>query len=184
MPTSVPGSKPGAGWLRGPGRTRGFTIVELLIVIAVVAVAVSLVAVALPDGEAAKLDEEGERLIALLETARAESRVSGAPVIWLPGSTGESGQALSDLQGRPVHFRFVGVPAQAGLPSRWLDARVVAQVVGAPSVVLGPSAILRAQRIVLGLEGRRIELFTDGLSPFAVATEPGDAAVLPNATPR
>ena len=184
MPTSATGSSSDTRPLVGRAKSRGFTLVELLIVIAVIAVGVALVAVALPDSEAAQLDEEAERLIALLETARAESRVSGAAVIWVPGRTVDSGEALNDLQGRPVHFRFVGVPSQRGLPSRWLDARVTAQVVGARSVVLGPAAILPAQRIVLSLEERRIEIFTDGLGAFAVAAEPVNPAANANATPR
>lgn len=163
MPTLVPGSR--RAWPRR-GATRGFTLVELLIVIAIIAVGVALVSVALPDGDAARLDEEGARLTALLELARVEARVSGAPVYWVPSA---EGAALTDLGGAPVHFRFVGLPVALALPSRWLDARVSAQVVGARSVVLGPAAILPAQRIVLRLAERRLELLSDGLGPFAVA---------------
>ena len=141
-------------------------MVELLIVIAIVALAVALVSVALPDGDAARLEEEGARLTALLEMARAEARVSGAPVHWVPRTEAEP---LTDLSGAPVHFRFVGLPKALALPSRWLDARVSAQIVGSRSVVLGPAAILPAQRIVLTLAEQRLELLSDGLGPFVVA---------------
>ncbi len=150
-------------------------MVELLIVIAIVALSVALISAALPDGDASRLEEEGARLTALLEMARAESRVSGAPVIWVPrGATGAAGTADSgaDAQGRPLHFRFVGLPAALALPSRWLDARVSAEIVGARVIVLGPSAILPAQRIVLSLDRQRLELASDGLGPFAVAQAP------------
>jgi general secretion pathway protein H len=161
-------------------------MVELLIVIAIVALSVALISAALPDGDAARLEEEGARLTALLEMARAESRVSGAPVVWVPrgaagatgGGTGATGSADSatDAQGRPVHFRFVGLSAALALPSRWLDARVV---------VLGPAAILPAQRIVLSLDKQRLELSSDGLGPFAVAQAPAaTAAAPPDASPR
>ena len=141
-------------------------MVELLIVIAIVALAVALVSVALPDGDAARLEEEGARLTALLEMARAEARVSGAAVRWVPRTEAEP---LTDLSGAPVHFRFVGLPTALALPSRWLDARVSAQIVGSRSVVLGPAAILPAQRIVLSLAEQRLELLSDGLGPFVVA---------------
>ena len=141
-------------------------MVELLIVIAIVALAVALVSVALPDGDAARLEEEGARLTALLEMARAEARVSGAPVHWVPRT---EANPLTDLSGAPVHFRFVGLPTALALPSRWLDARVSAQIVGSRSVVLGPAAILPAQRIVLTLAEQRLELLSDGLGPFVVA---------------
>ena len=169
-------------------------MVELLIVIAIVALSVALISAALPDGDASRLEEEGARLTALLEMARAESRVSGAPVVWVPrgatgatGATGAAGAADSgtDAQGRAVHFRFVGLSAALALPSRWLDDRVSAEVVGARIVVLGPSAILPAQRIVLSLDKQRLELSSDGLGPFAVAQAPAAAGAAPSdASPR
>ena len=170
MPISAPGNRlgrrTGRTWRTASRLGAGFTLVELLIVIAIIAVAVAVVSVALPNGDAARLDEEGARLTALLEMARAESRVSGAPVLWVPRSEAD---ALTDLSGARVNFRFVGLPVALALPSRWLDARVSAQVVGSRSVVLGPAAILPPQRIVLTLAEQRLELLSDGLGPFTVA---------------
>jgi general secretion pathway protein H len=168
MPISAPGNSLGAAapypWPRRHAGARGFTLVELLIVIAIIALAVGLVALALPDGDAARLDEEGERLTALLEMARAEARVAAAPVRWVP--RGDTDPA-TDGRGEPVNFRFVGLPAALALPTRWLDPRVTAQVVGGSTILLGPEAILPAQRIVLRLAERRLELASDGLGPFA-----------------
>jgi general secretion pathway protein H len=165
MPTSGLGSEVKRRGALRPGRaTGGFTMVELLIVMAVIAVGIGLVALALPDGEASRLDEEGERLVMLLETARAESRVSGAPVWWVPRPEGEGS---AGERGEPVNFRFVGLPSSLKLPSRWLDERVSAQVLGARQLVLGPSAILPPQRVVLSLGERRLELSSDGLGAFS-----------------
>lgn len=161
-----------------PGRRRagrGFTLLELLVVMAVIAVGVSLIVLTLPDGDANRLEEEGARLTTLLETARAESRTSGMSVLWVPQT---QGSGLVDAQGQPVHFRFIGLPRALALPSRWLDPRVSVQVVGASHLVLGPEAILPAQRLVLTLEQRRLELASDGLGPFAPVTplEPAPAS--------
>jgi general secretion pathway protein H len=139
---------------------RGFTLIELLIVIAIVAVSAALITLSLRDGHAAKLEEEGARLTALLEMARTEARVSGATVRWVPQGAEE---------GSAVQFRFVGLSATQALPTRWLDAATRAQVVGAATVLLGPEAILPPQRIVLTLADQRLELVSDGLGPFAVA---------------
>lgn len=166
MPTSAPGSKGRAAGRPG----RGFTLLELLVVMAVIAVGVSLVVLSLPDGDAARLDEEGARLSTLLETARAESRTSGVAVWWLPP---QADTQRVGAQGEALQFQFVGLPKALSLPGYWLDARVTAQVVGAGRVVLGPEAILPAQRIVLSLGQRRLELATDGLGPFTVAAPPG-----------
>ncbi len=172
MPTSATGSSlPATRKLRR--KARGFTLLELLIVIAVIAVGVSLVVLTLPDADAARLDEEGARLTALLESARAESRTSGMAVWWVPRSAGDT---VVDARGEAGNFQFVGLPRALALPSRWLDGRVNAQVVGAASIVLGPEAILPAQRIVLSLGERRLELASDGLGPFTVAEPPPVAA--------
>ncbi len=137
-------------------------------VLAIIAVGVSLVVLTLPDGDASRLDEEGARLSALLETARAESRTSGMAVWWAPSGA----ENPAGAQGESVNFRFVGLPRALALPGRWLDPRVSAQVVGAQSIVLGPEAILPAQRIVLSLGERRLELASDGLGPFTLAEPP------------
>ena len=162
MPTSAPGSSLGPGV--APAQ-RGFTLIELLVVIAIVALSAGVVSLALRDGDAAQLEEEGERLTALLETARADARALGAAVRFVPAGDAQG----PDAQG--AQFRFVGLPSLRTMPTRWLDRRVSAQVVGGSVLVLGPDAILPAQRIVLRLSDRRLELATDGLGPFAVVAE-------------
>lgn len=170
MPTSAPGSSaapvaPRRG-VQARAGTRGFTLLELLIVIAIVAVSAGLITLSLRDSDEARLEEEGERLGALLEMARAEARVAGVPVHWVPRQ--DDGADPDDA----VQFRFVGLPTMQPLPTRWLDAATRAQVVGAATVLLGPEAILPPQRIVLMLAGKRLELASDGLGPFTVARPP------------
>jgi general secretion pathway protein H len=162
MPTSAPGSS--RPQRAACAAARGFTLIELVIVLAIVAVSAALVSLAIRDGYEAKLEEEGERLVALLEMARAEARVQGTAVLWVPRR--EDGSE-PDAQ---IQFRFIGLSDLQPMPTRWLDADTHAQVIGAPGVVLGPDAILPPQRIVLQLADKRLELASDGLSPFAVAT--------------
>jgi general secretion pathway protein H len=147
---------------------RGFTLIELMIVVALIAVAAGVVSLALRDPAGTRLETEAARLSALLEGARAESRASGLPVHWVPQGRDETEQ-----------FRFEGLHAplfaDGGNRSgaRWLDEGVSAEVVGAKAVVLGPEPLIGAQRIVLRLADQRIELATDGLGPFTVvAAEP------------
>lgn len=156
MPTSAPGSS------RGGARQRrgGFTLVELLVVIAIVAMTTTMVVLALRDGRMQRLEREGDRLAMLLETARAESRVSGVPVWWRP--------ADDPAAAGPPGFRFVGLPAGLKLPTEWLDDEIRAEVDGGAPLPLGPEALIGAQRVWLRLDDRRIAVATDGLAPFEV----------------
>ncbi len=160
---------------------RGFSLVELLIVIAIIAISVSLVALALPDGDATRLEEDGARLAALLEMARTEARVSGASVRWVPRLQGEA-DPTRDGSAQTAQFRFVGLPprheprAEPDWPTRWLDPRVSAQVVGGTTLLLGPEPILPPQSVVLRLGERRLELASDGLGPFAPVDGKGSSA--------
>lgn len=134
-----------------------------MVVVAIVAIGAGLVSLAIRDPSETRLEIEAARLVSLIETARTEARVGGLTVVWVPGS---------DPQGEP--FRFNGLPATLALPTRWIDDRVTAQVIGATSLTLGPDAILPPQRVVLRLGDRRLEVGSDGLGAFAVVP-PADA---------
>ncbi|HRN65296.1 MAG TPA: prepilin-type N-terminal cleavage/methylation domain-containing protein, partial [Alicycliphilus sp.] len=77
MPAGAAQEPPGRAVAQG-----GFTLLELLVVIAIIALATAGVGLALRDSGATALQREGERLAALLESARAQSRASGAAVRW------------------------------------------------------------------------------------------------------
>ena len=104
-----------------------------------------------------QLQREAQRLAALLETARAESRASGLAVRWIPKAikTGDD-------------FRFEGLPRTIQLPSRWLGDPVAVTIENAsatnPGLVLGPEPVIPAQRLQLQLGSQRVVLGTDGLS--------------------
>ncbi len=135
-------------------RPRGFTLLELLVVVAIMAIATAGVGFALRDSSATQLEREAQRLSALLESARAQSRTSGLPVRWYPVEGG---------------FRFDGVPPGT-LPDRWLHETTV--VYGTAGLALGPEPIIGRQAVVLGstaLPERSLRIATDGLRPFAVS---------------
>ncbi len=172
MPTSVPGSSGAAR--RARAARRGLTLIELLIVIALVALGAAVVSLALRDPSAARLEEEAARLATLLESARTEARAAGLAVRWVPAQAADA----TGVDEGGAGFRFVGLPAGFALPTRWLEPRVTAQVLGAAALVLGPDAILPPQRVVLALDDRRLEIGSDGVGPFAVQppAEPAEFA--------
>jgi general secretion pathway protein H len=148
-------------------RQSGFTLIELMVVLLLIAVASAVASLSLRDPSATRLEQEAARLAALLESARAEARASGLAVRW------ESQAADGE---NAASFRFVGLPPSNELPAHWLNEGVSAEIVNARAVVLGPEPLIPAQRIVLRLDEQQLTLLTDGLGPFAVG---GDAPAAP-----
>ncbi|WP_101759477.1 type II secretion system minor pseudopilin GspH [Oceanicoccus sp. KOV_DT_Chl] len=58
-------------------KASGFTLLEILLVLVVIAVMASLVAVSIGDNSAAQLDREADRLVAVLEMASEEALLQG-----------------------------------------------------------------------------------------------------------
>ena len=138
-------------------RASGFTLLELLVVISIMALATAGVGLAMRDGGQAQLEREAERLAALLESGRAQSRASGVPVRWQATAEG---------------FRFDGVRPGA-LPDQWLQSGT--QVRGSSVLVLGPEPLIGPQQVTLVQTSHpehALRVATDGLRPFTVDTAP------------
>jgi len=140
-------------------RPFGFTLLELLVVVSIIAIASAGVSFSIRDNSRTVLEREGERLAALLEAGRALSRTSGQAVRW---------------RDTPQGFRFEGANADR-LPANWLSPETAVQwdVGTNPHVLtLGPEPIIEPQAITLVQQDRRLRLATDGLRPFAIQAAP------------
>ncbi|MCC7150910.1 MAG: prepilin-type N-terminal cleavage/methylation domain-containing protein [Rubrivivax sp.] len=160
MQTSAPGSRSPRARAATPTQS-GFTLIELMVVVMLVALVSAGVGLALRDGTQDRLEREALRLATLLEMARAEARAAAIPVVW------QAAPAAGDPTA--AAFRFIGLPATRTLPTHWLDGEVTAQVDGGRgALTLGPEPLIGAQGVMLQLGAHRVHVGTDGLQPFAV----------------
>jgi general secretion pathway protein H len=77
---------------------RGFTLLEMLVALMIVAIGLSVATLALKPDDRRPLVQEAERLALLLEQAREESELSGTPLAWSwhPGGYAFLRRDLSD----------------------------------------------------------------------------------------
>ena len=153
MLTSVAGNNPRQFCLR---HYQGFTLLELLLVVTVVAIASAGVSFAFRDAGQARLDSEAQHLIAVLESARAQSRASGIAVTWRPTVEGFVLQGLPDNPKNP-------------LAQKWQEPEIV--VNSEKPLLLGPEPLIPPQSILMWMSSQplySVRIATDGVRPFAV----------------
>lgn len=87
MPTSAPGNS-----------ERGFTLVEVLVVLVIVAIAASMVSLSIGKGEN-HLRADAQRLADAFTVAQSEARSDGRPIRWLANGQGWSFERRGRLPG-------------------------------------------------------------------------------------
>jgi general secretion pathway protein H len=153
MPTSAAGSK------RPPALPQGFTLLELMVVVALIAIATAGVSLSLRDSADSALQRDAERLAVLLETGRAQARANGLPVVW---------RLQNSAQNAVQSFVFEGLPPP-GLPQNWLAEST--RAAPGSAITLGPEPLIEPQAVALSTPqspGQTLWVVTDGLRPFKV----------------
>lgn len=168
-PTSAIGS---------PAGPTGFTLLEMLVVLVALALLGTLAVLSLRDDREQLLHTEADRLIAMLEAARAESRATGAPIVWFPigplelDRSNERGQAARTNAWQGFAFEVRASSSFSGprvATATWAaKAGLSLGVRTQPSdlLVLGPDPIIPSQSVIIEHAGRFVEISTDGVSPF------------------
>jgi general secretion pathway protein H len=175
-------------------RQHGLTLLELLVVLAIIGFAMAGVSLSLRDSRQTQLEREAQRLVALLEAARAQSRTSGVALIWQSTPEGfvirpaqpqvqvlgnglqatASTNTSTPLAPRAESWLTAGT--QAAIHSSDIPANNTAPV---NAIVLGPEPILTPARITLSMPTPQgaansapirasLRVGTDGLRPFQV----------------
>ena len=174
-------------------RQQGLTLLELLVVLAIIGFAMAGVSLSLRDSSQTQLEREAQRLVAVLEAARAQSRTSGIALIWQPTPEGfVIRPALTPNAAQGNNTVITATPSNATNPiaartETWLTAGTQAAVSTTSAsalantpppanlVVLGPEPILTPARITLSVTAANntkatpaLTIGTDGLRPFQV----------------
>ena len=143
-------------------RQRGLTLLELLVVLAIIAISSAGVALAMRDNSQTQLEREAQRLIAKLEAARVQSRAQGLPLVW-----------RATASGFVIETPVVGSSFVA--QSDWLSADIsIGMSAGIKTITLGPEPIIPPATITLskasgqssGAKPMNLRIGTDGLQPF------------------
>lgn len=159
---------------------RGFTLLELLVVITIIAIGSAGVSFAIRDSASTSLNREADRLTAVLESVRAQSRGSGLALAWVPLPQGFAVLPIEVLQ----RSASGGVDDAAVSVVAWLAAGTTAQLESstlraagaltpvAQMLVLGPEPMLAPQAVLLRLGEQTLRIESDGLRPFRVSAMP------------
>jgi general secretion pathway protein H len=137
-------------------RAHGFTLLELLLVLAIVAIGSAGVIFTLRDSGQAALRIEAQRLAAVLDSARVQARAMGRPVRWQAVEGG---------------FLLEGLPGVQGI-QRWQIKGITARSSQADGMVeLGAEPIMVPQSVRLWQRDQpqtTAQISTDGVHPFVL----------------
>ena len=131
----------------------GFTLLELLVVLAIIASASAAVVLSLRDSPQTRLQAEAERVIAVLEASRADARASNTAMRWHADDQGFQVHTLP-ADGPPVHNMA------------WLHKGTQALPV---EVLISAEPVQARSRLTLSHDsGASLSIGTDGAAAFKV----------------
>ena len=147
-------------------KIRGFTLMELMVVVAIIAIASAGVMFAIPDASATALERDAQRLAALLDSARAQSRASGLAITWRSTEQGFVFEGMAKIKNEKTGE----MEDLVKFPTTWLSNETQAEVANglANSLALGPEPIIAPQEVLLRHAARSLTLATDGIRPFSI----------------
>jgi general secretion pathway protein H len=137
---------------------RGFTLLELLLVVALIAIAASVATLALGDAEPRRMREEAERLSALFRIATSEARASGRALTW-----------EADLSG--YRFRSYDDEATERLPEELRRTRswpFEVEHIATPRLLITREPVREPAVIEIATRGRDLHLALDALGNLSV----------------
>jgi general secretion pathway protein H len=159
---------------RAPGqRRRGFTLLELLVVMVIAGIVISLVAVNASPNERGRVLDDGQRIARLFELAQEEAQLGARPLAWEGDASG-----WRFLESTPNGW--IPMRTDVFAPGHWrlaLDQVIVAEggrntgSNSPPRLIFGRELIDAPQRLVLVRGEIRVDVAGDGSGRY-VASAP------------
>lgn len=140
-------------------RAAGYTLIELLVTIAIIGVAAGMLSLSLRGDEARRLHQEADRLAALFRMAQSEARVSGRAVVW-----------QADLAG--YRFRLLVADASLPLPSELARERpwpVEVQAIQTRQLLFSREPLREPALVQIATRERGIRVSLDALGNASLA---------------
>lgn len=148
--------------------TRGFTLLELLVVLLIIGVLVSLVSLAVPSRQRRLLQAQGEQLTALFDLARVQSTATNHVYHWRADTAGY--RFSVEREGREVTLTEAPLTAQSW-PWDPLTSDFSLNGQGAANLVFPGEPVIAPTELRLRLGAYQVRLYTDGAAPFQFTTQ-------------
>ena len=141
---------------------RGYTLIEILAVLAIIGIAVVLAQVRFARSPAQALEHEAHRLALVLELARDEAMMQGCTVAWKPSSDSHR------LECRHAQTDYAAHPWAQGVALERVSIAGVPVARESP-LLFTPSGINAPFQLMLALEGHRVHVTGDALGRVSVS---------------
>jgi len=144
---------------------RGFTLIEILVVMFIMGLLAATLAVTLTPGQNRSLVYEAERLAMVLEEGGQRARAVGSSFEWRPDA---SGYAVVQIGGEgesastPLKFRLAGGISIARVRTDG-DAAL-------PSIVIPGRGVAGPATITLASAGQEIDVYSEGLNRYSLSS--------------
>lgn len=152
----------------------GFTLVELMVVMVVLAIAAAMVMVSVSAADGHALESNAEHLASRLEQMRWQAISTGRRIAWeLPSANATAqnpieGQWYDQAQDGVWHLRAMPVPLKPLLGLGVAIAQPSPTLNASARLVLGPEPVGMPACVLLTHDGNALAVVSDGVSPFSV----------------